>query len=178
MARPSVIPAVLERLEQYLDQREAEFLAQPVDQRHSTLPSPADGKVNVRAVAKAIELKETPEKYLYEREELSALINLVAEGQGQLPTGARLLKDASDKALKERLVRQVQATRGAAQAAVEMQAAHDELLEKVRELAANNESFRAENLRLRAQLYAMPEGQREGERGVFGGKSSPTLTCR
>ncbi|WP_374428015.1 hypothetical protein [Ideonella dechloratans] len=158
MGRPSVIPAVRERLEQYLDQREAEFLAQPLDQRHSTLPSTADGKVNVRAVAKAIELKETQEKYLYEREELSSLINLVAEGQGLLPIGARLLQDAGDKALKERLVRQAQAARGAAQAAVEAQAVHDELLEKVRELAADNESLRAENLRLRAQLDAMSDG--------------------
>lgn len=158
MARPSVIPAVRERLEQYLDQREAEFLAQPEDQRQSTLPSTADGKVNVRAVAKAIELKETQEKYLYEREELSSLINLVAEGQGLLPIGARLLQDAGDKALKERLVRQAQAARGAAQAAVEAQAVHDELLAKVRELAADNESLRAENLRLRAQLDAMSDG--------------------
>lgn len=158
MARPSVIPAVRERLEQYLDQLEAKYLAQPVDQRHPTLPSTTDGKVNVRAVAKAIELKETQEKYLYEREELSSLINLVAEGQGLLPIGARLLQDAGDKALKERLVRQIQAARGAAQAAVEAQAVHNELLEKVRELAAHNESLRAENLRLRAQLDAMSDG--------------------
>jgi hypothetical protein len=158
MARPSVIPAVRERLEQYLDEREAEFLAQPERERTPTLPSTPDGKVNVRAVAQAIDLKQTQEKYLYEREELSSLINLVAEGQGLLPIGARLLQDAGDKAIKERLVRQAQAARGAAQAAVEAQAVHAELLEKVRELSADNEGLRAENLRLRAQLEAMDQG--------------------
>lgn len=158
MARPSVIPAVRERLEQYLDEREAEFLGQPEGERTPTLPSTPDGKVNVRAVAQAIELKQTQEKYLYERDELSSLINLVAEGQGLLPIGARLLQDAGDKAIKERLVRQAQAARGAAQAAVEAQAVHAELLEKVRELAADNEGLRAENLRLRAQLEAMDFG--------------------
>lgn len=158
MARPSIIPAVRERLEQYLEEREAQFLAQAEGHRHATLPATSDGKVNVRAVAQAIELKQTQEKYLYEREELSSLINLVAEGQGLLPIGARLLQDAGDKAIKERLARQAQAARGAAQAAVEAQAVHAELLEKVRELSAVNETLRAENLRLRAQLDAMDSG--------------------
>ena len=158
MGRPSVIPVVRERLEQYLDERESQFLAQPEAERVPTLPSTPDGKVNVRAVAQAIELKQTQEKYLYERDELSSLINLFAEGQGLLPIGARLLRDAGDKAIKERMVRQAQAARGAAQAAVEAQAVHAELLEKVRELSADNESLRVANLRLRAQLEAMDLG--------------------
>lgn len=158
MARPSVIPAVRERLEAYLNEREAQFLAQPDGKRGPTLPSTPDGKVNVRAVAQAIELKQTQEKYLYERDELSSLINLVAEGQGLLPIGARLLQDAGDKAIKERLMRQAKAARGAAQAAVEAQAVHAELLDMVRELSADNENLRAENLRLRAQLDAMDQG--------------------
>lgn len=158
MPRPSVIPAVRERLEVYLNDREAQFLAQPDGERAPTLPATPDGKVNVRAVAQAIELKQTQEKYLYERQELSSLINLVAEGQGLLPIGARLLQDAGDKAIQERLVRQTRAARGAAQAAVEAQAVHTELLEKVRELSADNEDLRAENLRLRAQLDAMDGG--------------------
>lgn len=158
MPRPSVIPAVRERLEAYLNDCEAQFLAQSENERTPTLPATPDGKVNVRAVAQAIELKQTQEKYLYEREELSSLINLVAEGQGLLPIGARLLQDAGDKAIKERLVKQAQSARAAAQAAVEAQAVHSELLEKVRELAADNEALRAENLRLRAQLDAMDQG--------------------
>lgn len=158
MPRPSVIPAVRERLELYLNDCEARFLAQADTERAPTLPATPDGKVNVRAVAQAIELKQTQEKYLYERAELSSLINLVAEGQGLLPIGARLLQDAGDKAIKERLVRQAQSARGAAQAAVEAQAVNAELLDKVRELSADNENLRAENLRLRAQLDAMDQG--------------------
>lgn len=158
MARPSVIPAVRERLEAYLERYESAYLDQPENMRRATLPSTGDGKVNVRAVAQAIELKKTQEKYLYEREELSSLINLVAEGQGLLPIGARLLQHAGDKVIKERLVRQAQDARSAAQAAVEAQAIHAELLEKVRELSSDNEQLRAENLRLRAQLDAVELG--------------------
>jgi hypothetical protein len=158
MARPSVIPAVKERLEAYLENREAAFQGLPVDRRVPTLPSTPDGKVNVRAIAQAISLKQTQEKYLYERTELSLLINLVAEGQGLAPIGARLLQGAGDKALHERLVRQSQATRAAVQATTEAQAVHAELVEKLRDASVEIETLRAENLRLRARLEAMENG--------------------
>lgn len=158
MARPSVIPAVRERLETYLEEREALFLAQSEELRHATLPSTPDGKVNVRAIAQAIELKQTQEKYLYEREELTSLVNLVAEGQGLSPIGSRLIQDAGDKAIKERLVRQAKTARANALAAVEATSVQGELLEKVRELTADNVRLAAENLRLRAMLDAMDQG--------------------
>lgn len=158
MGRPSVIPAVRERLEKYLDLVETEYLAKPEHAREPTLPATADGKVNVRAVAQAIELKQTQEKYLFEREELTSLINLVAEGQGLLPIGARLMQDAGDKTIKERMVRQAQTARVAAQAAVEAQAVHAEMLEMIRELSIDNENLRSENLRMKAQLEAMNQG--------------------
>ena len=63
MARPSVIPQVRVRLEAYLNEREVEYQAQPEEERRPTLPATADGKVNVRAVAQAIDLKVTQEKY-------------------------------------------------------------------------------------------------------------------
>lgn len=160
MGRPSVIPAVRERLERYLNALEAQYQSQSDASRLATLPTTSDGKVNVRAIARAIELKPTQEKYLFEREELSSLINLVAEGQGVLPIGARLLQDAGDKAVKERLTRQAANARAAAQAAVEAQAVHGELLERLRELAADNASLRAEVLRLRTQLDAIDFGMR------------------
>lgn len=160
MGRPSVIPAVRERLERYLNALEAQYQSQSDASRLATLPTTSDGKVNVRAIARAIELKSTQEKYLFEREELSSLINLVAEGQGVLPIGARLLQDAGDKAVKERLIRQAANARAAAQAAVEAQAVHGELLERLRELAEDNASLRAEVLRLRTQLDAIDFGMR------------------
>lgn len=158
MARPSVIPQVRLRLEAYLDGLEAVYQAKPEANRTPTLPATPDGKVNVRAIAQAIDLKLTQEKYLYEREELTSLVNLVAEGQGLLPIGSRLLQDAGDKAIKERLVRQAQTARADAQAAVEATAVQEELLEKVRELTADNARLASENQRLRAMLDAMDQG--------------------
>lgn len=158
MARPSVIPQVRVRLEAYLNEREMEYQAQPDEQRMPTLPATPDGKVNVRAVAQAIDLKTTQEKYLYERAELTQLINLIAEGQGLLPIGSRLVLEAGDKALKERMTRQAQQAKASAQAAVEAQAAQAELLERLQAAATDIEMLKAENARLRAQLDSILAG--------------------
>ncbi|CAJ9571941.1 hypothetical protein ISF31_00405 [Burkholderia pseudomallei] len=158
MPRPSVIPQVLGRLEAYLNDREMEYLAQPDSSRQPTLPATSDGKVNVRAIAQAIDLKTTQEKYLYERAELTQVINMMAEGQGLLPIGSRLTQEAGDAALRQRMVRQAKDAKASAQAAVEAQAVQAELLEKLRDAAAEIESLRAENLRLRAQVDAMHAG--------------------
>jgi hypothetical protein len=158
MPRPSVIPQVRARLEAYLNEREEAYLANPNGSREPTLPSTPDGKVNVRAVAQAIDLKVTQEKYLYEREELCSLVNLVAEGQGLLPIGSRLTQEAGDKVLKERLVRQAQSAKASAQAAVEAQAVQGELLQKLQEAVAEIETLKTENVRLYAQLEAVHAG--------------------
>ena len=162
MPRPSVIPTVKPALEDYLERMQVAFLSMPEAQRVPTLPATPDGKVNVRALGQAIELKQTQEKYLYERQELTSLINLVAEGQGLLPIGSRLLVDASDKALKERLVRQAQSAKANAQAAVEAQSATSELLEKLKEAVMEIETLKAENMRLKAQLEMIHSGMMVG----------------
>jgi hypothetical protein len=113
-------------------------------------------------LAAAIGLKTTQEKYLYERPELTSLINLVAEGQGLMPIGSRLLVDASDKVLKERLVRQAQSAKANAQAAVEAQSATGELLEKLKEAVLEVETLKAENMRLKAQLEMIHSGMMVG----------------
>lgn len=152
MPRPSVIPTVKAVLEDYLERMQAVFLAMPEAKRAPTLPATPDGKVNVRALAQAIDLKQTQEKYLYERTELTSLINLVAEGQGLMPIGSRLLVDAADKALKDRMVRTAQSAKASAQAAVEAQSATGELLERLRDVVLENVCLKAENMRLKAQL--------------------------
>lgn len=158
MGRPSIIPQVRARLEAYLEAQESAYQAQPEGQRTPTLPATPDGKINVRAVAQAVDLKVTQEKYLYERDELSQLINLMAEGQGLLPIGSRLTQTAGDQALKERMARQAQGATAAAQAAVEAQAVHAELLQKLRDAAEEIEMLRAEKLRLQAQLDTVHAG--------------------
>ena len=158
VARPSVIPQVRIRLEAYLNEREVEYQAQPDKHRRPTLPSTPDGKVNVRAVAQAIDLKTTQEKYLYERAELTQLINLIAVGQGLLPISSRLVLEACDKALKERMTRQAQQAKASAQAAVEAQAMQAELLERLQAAVADIEMLKAENARLRAQLDSILAG--------------------
>lgn len=158
MARPSVIPGIKARLEEYLDQKEAEYLAQGGLHRQATLPSTPDSKVNVRAVAAAIDLSVTQEKYLYERKELTDLINCIAEGQGLLPIGSRLHQTAADKALKERLIQQAKSAQEAGQAAVEAVAAQQELLDRIATLSAELAESKAEATRLRAQLEAVQSG--------------------
>ena len=162
MARPSIIPTVKAALEDYLERIQAEFLAVPEEKRVPTLPATPDGKVNVRALVQALALKQTQEKYFYERQELTSLVNLVAEGQGLAPIGSRLLVDAADKALKDRMVRTAQSAKASAQAAVEAQSATTELLEKLRDVVLENESLKAQNMRLKAQLDMIHSGMMLG----------------
>ena len=158
MPRPSIIPTVKASLEGYLERMQIAYLAVPEEQRVPTLPATQDGKVNVRALAQAIALKQTQEKYLYERQELTSLINLMAEGQGLLPIGSRLIVDATDKALKERLVRSAKSAKASEQAAVEAQSQTAELLEKLKEAGIEIESLKAKNMRLMAQLDMVHAG--------------------
>ena len=157
MPRPSIIPSVRARLEQYLEDLEAQYRQQPEDDRTATLPATTDGKVNVRAIALAIELRQTQEKYLFERDELSSLINLMAEGQGLLPIGARNL-DMVDKAVRTRFAQQAKSARADAQAAVEAKAAEKRLLEEFAAAVAEIETLKSENMRLRSQLELIHAG--------------------
>lgn len=157
MPRPSIIPSVRAKLEQYLEDLETQYQQRPEDDRAATLPATTDGKVNVRAIAQAIALRQTQEKYLFERDELSSLINLVAEGQGLLPIGARNL-DMIDKAVRTRLAQQAKSARADAQAAVEAKAAEKRLLEEFAAAVAEIETLKSENMRLRSQLELIHAG--------------------
>jgi hypothetical protein len=158
MARPSVIPGIRARLEEWLDHQEAAYLTQPDEQRHPTLPLCPDGKINVRAVAQAIQLKPTQEKYLFERKELADLINCVAEGQGVLTIGSRINQSEADKEIKQRLILQSKSMQAASQSAVEAISAHQELLGRIQALSTELEASKAEVERLRARLQAVENG--------------------
>lgn len=158
MARPSVIPGIKARLEEWLDQREAAYLAQPEATRQPTLPMTPDGKVNVRAVAQAIDLKPTQEKYLYEREELTQLINCIAEGQRLQTIGSRVNPTEADKAIKQKTILHAKNAQEATQSATEAVAAQQELLDRIRALSAELAVSTAEVERLRARLQAVETG--------------------
>ncbi|GEC95605.1 hypothetical protein ZRA01_16780 [Zoogloea ramigera] len=158
MARPSVIPGIKARLEEWLDHCEAAYLSQPEAARKPTLPLCPDGKINVRAVAQAIHLKPTQEKYLYERAELTQLINCIAEGQGVLPIGSRANQTDADKQIKQKIILHAKNAQEATQAATEAVAAQQELLERIRVLSAELAASNAEVERLRARLQAVENG--------------------
>ena len=158
MARPSVIPGIKARLEIWLDEREAAYLAQPENTRQPTLPMTPDGKVNVRAVAQAIDLMPTQEKYLFERDELTTLINCIADGQGVLTIGARTNPTDADKQIKQKIIQQAKNAQQATQAATEAIAAQQELLDRIRSLSGDLEAAKAEVLRLRTRLQAVEDG--------------------
>ena len=158
MARPSVIPGIKARLEEWLDHCEAAYLSQPEADRKPTLPLCPDGKINVRAVAQAIQLKPTQEKYLYERAELTQLINCIAEGQGVLPIGSRANQTDADKQIKQKIILHAKNAQEATQAATEAVAAQQELLERIRVLSAELAASNAEVERLRARLQAVENG--------------------
>ena len=158
MARPSVIPGIKARLEEWLDQREAAYLAQPEVTRQPTLPATSDGKVNVRAVAQAIDLKPTQEKYLYEREELTQLINCIAEGQELQTIGSRINPTDADKVVKQKIILHAKNAQEATQTATEAIAAQQELLDRIRALSNELAASKAETERLRTRLQAVEAG--------------------
>lgn len=155
--RPSVIPMVKERLEAYLEKIEQAFQTQPLENRQPTLPYTSDCKVNVSALASAIELRDTQRKYLYDHEELRNLVDLVADGQGLLPIGART-QEVADNLVRERLTVQAQTAKGDARAAVEAKAREQELLERLQHASACIEELQSEVIRLRAQLDMVGQG--------------------
>lgn len=157
MPRQSVIPAVKERLELYLDERQTEYLKLPEGSRTATLPRTLDSKVNVRGIAKAIGLRQTQEKYLFQNDELSSLINLVAEGQELLPIGSRTA-DVADNAIKERLAQQARSAKADAQGAVEARARETALVAQLEDAQLTIASLEAKVMRLQAQLDMVHAG--------------------
>ena len=157
MGRPSIIPSVMKRLEEYLEARELEYQALPAEKKKPTLPITGDCKINVRAIAEDIGLRKTQEKYLFERDELKSLVNLMAEGQGVLPIGARTQED-TDKSIRTKIMQTAAQARENATAAVEAQAMNNDLMQELVEAHAEIEKLCAENSRLRVQLEMIHAG--------------------
>lgn len=101
----SVLPALRESLERYLDECASIWLAQPENNRMPTLPTTSDGKVNVRAITLALGRPRSQEQHFFKKPELAAAINAVAVEQGLKPVGARNQPEDMEKAVAARLRR-------------------------------------------------------------------------
>ena len=134
----NITPEILAKLEPYLEHLDACWESQPESLRQPTLPVTVDGKINVRAVAKAIGLRQSQEQHFYRKPELAAPINSLAQVQGIKTIGSRVLADHSDKAAKDRLIRTA--------------AEKNDLARSLAEKEAEIESLREENAMLHARL--------------------------
>lgn len=103
MPRPSIVPEILTLLEPYLDDLDKRWEATPEGQRLPTLPITEDGKVNVRALTLALGLRKSQEQHFYKHPELAAAVNAIADIQGVARIGSRVLVDAMDEAVADRL---------------------------------------------------------------------------
>lgn len=134
----SISPEILAKLEPYLEQLDQSWEAQPEGLRQPTLPVTVDGKVNVRAIAKAIGLRQSQEQHFFRKRELAAPINALAQIQQVKPIGSRLLSDRHDKASVDRLARIV--------------TEKNDLARVLAEKEAEIETLREENAMLRSRL--------------------------
>jgi hypothetical protein len=125
-------------LEPFLEQLDQAWEAQPEGLRQPSLPVTVDGKVNVRAIAKAIGLRQSQEQHFFRKPELASLVNALALVQGVKPIGSRLLADQHDKTVADRLAR----------TATEK----NDLARVLAEKEAEIESLQEENVMLRSRL--------------------------
>ena len=158
MPRPSVIPEIKKRLEDYLEGIQAAYEAQPETDRPPSLPRTGDWKANVQAIGRAINLTEGQYKYLHERAELTELINAIARVQGLLPIGARNDVEQQDAPARARLMQVQKASRANGQAAVESQATVQSLIEQLSEAQQIIADQAATIMRLEAQLELVQSG--------------------
>ncbi len=104
MARPSIVPDILRRLEPYLEEKLADYWAKD-DPREPTLPCTSDRKINVRAVTLAIGLKLSQEQHFYKHAALTSTLNVAAEAQGLSSIGSRAQMNTEDAAARKQISR-------------------------------------------------------------------------
>lgn len=105
MARPSIVPEILEKLEPWLEARMAEFESQSEIRREPNLPSTVEGKINVRELTIALGLKRSQEQHFFNHNELRTLVNAAAQSQGLAPIGSRAEGDEKDATVRNRIAR-------------------------------------------------------------------------
>ena len=74
MPAPSIIPEILAKLEPYLELLDQQWESQAEGCRTPTLPHDK-GQVNVRAITKAVGLRQSQEQHFFKKPELALAIN-------------------------------------------------------------------------------------------------------
>ena len=144
MAKPSIVPMLVEVLEPFLEDVQQDWLAN--GRAAPTLPV-TDGKVNVRQVVRMLGERDPRvvlhhEQHFYRKAELRTAVNAVAEEQGLEPIGSRSPEEAHDAAR-----RRIGKLSGEA----------SELRQAMAEREAVIDDLRRENACLREQLSLLEE---------------------
>lgn len=107
MPARSIIPEILAKLEPYLELLDQQWESQAEGCRTPTLPHDK-GQVNVRAITKAVGLRQSQEQHFFKKPELALAINELARIQGLRGINSRELQDAGDRAHAARMQKIVQ----------------------------------------------------------------------
>jgi hypothetical protein len=107
MAARSILPEIQAKLEPYLELLDRQWESQAEGSRIPTLPHDK-GQVNVRAITKALGLRQSQEQHFFKKRELTLAINELAKVQGLRGINSRELQDAEDRTHAERMHKVVQ----------------------------------------------------------------------
>jgi len=107
MAARSILPEIQAKLEPYLELLDRQWESQAEGSRIPTLPHDKR-QVNVRAITKALGLRQSQEQHFFKKRELTLAINELAKVQGLRGINSRELQDAEDRTHAERMHKVVQ----------------------------------------------------------------------
>lgn len=142
MARQSVVPDILRVLEPYLDKKDKEWWNQ-VGDRHPTLPTTSDCKVNVRQLVEDIGLKPSYVQHFFNKKELADPVNALASVQNVATIGSRAISKSDEDVVIGEMAKMKNASKGE----------HEAFLEAI----AENAKLRQENEQFRAMLSFIQE---------------------
>jgi len=121
MPARSILPEIQAKLEPYLELLDRQWDSQAEGCRTPTLPHDK-GQVNVRAITKALGLRQSQEQHFFKKRELTLAINELAKVQGLRGINSRELQDAEDRAHAERMHKVVQHNNDLSRALAEREA--------------------------------------------------------
>lgn len=144
MARRDVEADILGRLDRFLADGES-------------IPSTADGKVNVVALCRALGLPATDAQHFHRKEAIKTAVSAIGADQGLAPIGARGTFDPQEAVLEDRLREVRGKARSDAMAATEAAAAMQAIVDELHAARTEVSALRAENRALQERLRLVEE---------------------